>query len=291
MDVQQPDDKHARPEERLAAAERRSPGEHVVWDRYGMVNGAIRPIAPYKVRRMYPPMGTPQIVGELARVKLGDPSAALRFVRRWGILGYGALSYGAPPAGNSEETPGDPLEWIWAHANGVRTALQVTKLMAKRDYDGLRELIDSVIKSTHGYAVREQIFPVFLLEPAGAISSPVAAHYAATLVLENIVNQNLRGVYLQIRDYVPYIADIAPARQLAASGYHLLYTWDALISVVYRHVADIVVGGQLRVCDLCGLPFLQTHARQRFCPAPPPERSLCEQRYTKARQRQEGKAP
>lgn len=250
---------------------------YAVLGSYEVIDDAIQLVGPYKETRSYLPMGTPGIVSEFARVRPGNAKSALRFVNRWGLLGHGALA---------RDGSGDPLDWIFAHANGVRVALTIRKHIG--DDDRLHDYLSDLGESPFGYGIGLHIEPASelasLVRPGGEIIGG-----AENVYLRHIINPNLRGVYFQLMDG-------APSKALAEIGrYHLVIKWDALISVIYRHLADIVTGHRVRLCDSCGLPFRVTQGRQRFCPGSPDprtgrnQRSLCEGRYTKARRRREGK--
>ena len=262
-----------RKEELELAEQARATTAYSVLDRYEVVDGVIRAAPPFHFRRHYFPMGAPHMVSGFARLELGDANAALRFVKRWGLLGYERLAAGVDG--------GDPLSWIWAHVNGVRIALEVAKLINGGNDEKLEDYISSLGGSPYGYGVRQQILSVSelaaLARPLGNAEPIISG--AESVLLKAIINPNLKGVYLQLWDAAPTI-------ELARAGrYHLVYEWAALINVIYRHVADIVVGGRVRICDSCGFLSRQTHGRQRFCPAESGQRSLCEMRFTTARQR------
>lgn len=230
---------------------------HFVCAEYEIGKGAILAVQPFTVRRSYFPMGTPNVVSEFARIPPGDEAAALRFVKRWGLLG-------STPAGDS-------LEWIWAHANGVSAVLRLCKVPLADE-----NALTGYLHTLHGLKFGQK---------GHVLTWPFEKDPGVTrmTVLGTIVNPNLTGFY-------PQLSDGAPTLELARSGrYHVIFAWNSLINVIYRHLADIVVGTSVKICDDCGLPFVSTHARQRFHPAGNGERSLCEQRYTKARRRREGK--
>ena len=91
-----------------------------------------------------------------------------------------------------------------------------------------------------------------------------------------VMNPNVRGVYPQMNYRAECTADGSPVVQ----------GWDSLLSVIYRHLFDVVVGGNVQECRECGTPFVQTDGRQRFCPPPPSSReSQCAMRFHKREQR------
>lgn len=278
------------------------------------------------IGRSYYPMASPTIVGEFARLRPGDERALLKFVHRWGSLGYDRLH-------DRAALDGDPVAWVWAHANGVRTVLDLHKLIRKRDGDGLAELLKGLALSQR---TKEPLSQVNLLlrdrervgETADLVPDLFASpekpdEYWSPVVLEDgesfrpaiiygqrdridispylgfasedprraayrwifsIVNPNLKGVYRRL-------TDLAPTEALASERPglpNLVWSFDALISVIYYHLAEIVTQTRLAICDNCGLPFVQTDARQRFCPparweppTKPEKESRCGQAYRK----------
>ena len=256
-------------EERQRAEQQRATGAYFVWAEYEIAEGHVRAVLPPRTRRLYFPMGSPNVLSEFARVNPGDERKCLKFVKRWGLLGYDALD------ANYREPEGDPLEWIWAHVNGVRAALD---LRAATSEDRLAAYLEGLVGLKVGQGTNIVEWPQGFEQATAPLT-----------VLGMIVNPNLRGFYPQVSDGAPTLAAAAEGR------YHLVFGWDALINVVYRHLADIVVGRTVRMCRYCELPFVPTHGRQAFHPGSwnprlnRRERSLCEQRYTKARRRRGGK--
>ena len=257
--------------ERRRAERQRSPFAYVVWDRYDIIEGHIRAIPPLKTRRHYFPMGSPSVLSEFARVTPGDERKCLAFVKRWGLLGYDDLATGHP------EPIGDPVEWIWAHVNGVRAALDLRT--ATSDEDRLAAYLEGLV----GLKVGQGRHVVEWPKGFERATAPLT-------VFGMIVNPNLRGFHREVSDSAPSIE-----AALGGGRYHNVFRWDALICVIYEHLADVLVGHTVRICVHCDWPFVPTHARQNFCPGSwnprlnKRERSLCEQRYTAARRRREGK--
>jgi hypothetical protein len=95
----------------------------VVCDDYIIVDGMVIPQGP--IRTHYRPETCPELPQQLARVARGDTAVALAFVRTYGLLGYAQL---AAAVGRGPDSPGagDPLTWIWAHADTVALCLHVT---------------------------------------------------------------------------------------------------------------------------------------------------------------------
>ena len=96
------------------------------------------------------------------------------------------------------------------------------------------------------------------------------------MILSGIINPNLRGVHAEIVEWIDTYEDAG----------RVVQAFDGLISVIYRHLFEIVVGGNVEDCRECGTPFKQTDGRQRFCPPPTwTSESPCAMRFHKREQR------
>src|SRR5215471_7867219 len=95
----------------------------VVFDDYGIDEGMIIPHG--TIRTRYHPETCPELPQQLARVSRGDTAAALAFVRTYGLLGYAQVAAAVGHHAH-RDTPGDPLSWIWAHAETVALCLLLT---------------------------------------------------------------------------------------------------------------------------------------------------------------------
>jgi hypothetical protein len=301
------------------ALDRRAPYDQRVFAAYEVDSGFVRPRgAPV---RWYFPMTAAAAVGELARVGPGNERDALRFVRRWGLLGWYGIKHGE---GGGADSGGDPLPWIWAHANGVRVALELCRLLRRDDEARMECYFDSltVTDGQAGAAVRlggilHQASPHVELSPAAkaeivslgalAFGAPAGGEdygfvfgnrdgvvvlrtdgnpeepfsSVARRLVANIVNPHLGGVF-------PALAHVYPEfehRSEGVLGLKLHYRFDSLVSVCYRLIAEIALNGRVVECRECGSPFVQKDRRQQFCPPPWGRESRCANRYHKRIQR------
>ena len=121
-----------------------------------------------------------------------------------------------------------------------------------------------------------------------------------------LVTPNLRGVSRWINPEDP--EDPQPvtleprhrARKAARSqpvhlGFRSDFRYQALIEVIYWHLADTLTGRRIRRCKAqgCGGLFAQTDPRQLYCPPPIGVRgkSRCAERERKRRQRKTNQKP
>ena len=130
----QPDlNKYPSNDEWSEAQQRRSTRRALVRDGYVLDSGFVRIAGEFK--RAYYPMTAVRLPGELRRLVPGDVDGLLAFVKRWGLLGFTALV--ESQAASNADSPGDPANWIWAHANGIRIALDLIQLLAVNSSDDL----------------------------------------------------------------------------------------------------------------------------------------------------------
>ena len=112
----------------------------VVFDDYTIAEGMVIPQG--ALRRRYHPETCPTLPQQLARLTRGDTPAVLAFVRTYGLLGYAALA-AAVGRGAPSDAAGDPLGWIWAHAETVALCLHLTYGLQAGDDAALQHLLTS----------------------------------------------------------------------------------------------------------------------------------------------------
>ncbi|HEX9429191.1 MAG TPA: hypothetical protein VF944_02345, partial [Candidatus Bathyarchaeia archaeon] len=100
-----------------------------VAEEYEITGGVLRGKGPS--RRMYFPMMHPEIPGEVAKLRREDEAGVLEFARAYGSLGFSGLV----PA--ERRCGGDPLPWIWAHAETLHIGLQLILFLQESDVDAL----------------------------------------------------------------------------------------------------------------------------------------------------------
>lgn len=295
-------------EERSEAIRQRIRRGQVVFADYEAQGGFLRERY-LRQKRMYFPIATPGVIGAVSRLGPGDEKAVVDFAQRWGLLGYDSLT------GFSSLLPrGDPLIWVWAHAAGIRTVLDLHRLLSGGDVDAVWEYLQGCRFSKEAaiaayeadvLRVQEKVVEAHALWPRlfdapkrrmahkeslpGRICGfrervvspmflPLEDEEDPRLTAQNfiafIINPNLIGVYRQLLDPV------------SVGSLEIAYSFDSLLSVVYWHLAELVTGSRVRECDECGAPFNQRDRRQKFCPPPPGAReSLCAMRSRQRRRR------
>ncbi len=303
--------------ERAEAQRRRSLSMHEVEEDYEVVDGGLRPTETRsgEGRRYYFPMAAPAILGDFVRMRIGDEASLLTFARRWGLLGYHNLTW-LDTSWLDSQAQGEPVAWIWAHLSGIQTALRlwgfwrhdddaaltdflrrrpaseeathdlptVDRLLKQRDFGAAQLVIERhcatpsadargdpdslIVVSADGPRVTPYSFDV--RSPSGPPWSQ------AWNIVRRVINPNLSGVHPEINLW----ASRSPAAPLVVQG------WDTIMSVIYRHLFEVIASGEVEECRECSTPFVRTDGRQRFCPPPPWSREgQCAMRFHKREQR------
>jgi hypothetical protein len=298
-----------------AAQRRRSLYAHWVEADYEIVDGVLRVVEDSgEEGGGYLPMTTPAIVGDFVRLRIGDEAGLCAFARRWGLLGYERLTRLKSPSGFPVPLRRDPVAWVWGHLGGLQTALRIWKFWREQDIDGYRRYLDrrrfpraarraGPINRLHRvgrFAEAQRVVQEYFADVSGREASvgellivagdnaqieglvlrgddeEVRSWEGAWVFIRHIINPNLSGVHAEISPFF----DSRPEEPFVATG------WDSLMSVIYRHLFEIMASGQVEECRECGTPFVRTDGRQRFCPPTPPAReSQCAMRFHKREQR------
>ena len=247
-------------------------------------------------RPFYMPPGFPELATDYAQLHEGDTDAVLGFAHRWGHLGYGEMA--GVPLLNSSTTEGsslpslvtnfigtpDPLDWIWAHARGVRACLAAAEYLRTGTAAAVGEfplvpLAGALTRwpfhlgppregMTYGkFGVGDHVQPLPLDDRP---PNPGQAR----LTISWILNHNLRGLTPQIDDQYE-------------GRLKLGYEFDALLHVIYWHVARYALdsdndAAQMARCEECSKLFEKVHGRQRYCPPTEWESRSAKQRGGKA---------
>lgn len=232
-----------------------------------------------KWKTLYAPGGREELPGEIAKLERDDQDAVLAFARRYGVLGFFELS-----RTETNHPYGDPLNWIWLHAETLGLCLSLKEMLDRREIDSLnRRLMDfpqgsappdypapRIVFASRGTWQQSNFFVT-----NGPNRTDMLQGLAAS-ILSTIVNANIAQLH-------PALAWNAK-RQMFAQ--HFQFT--ALIEVAYWHIANVLRGGTVARCDRPGCRgiFIQTDRRQRFCPTGTKQESTCAVRERVQRKRE-----
>jgi hypothetical protein len=241
-------------------------------------------------KSMYAPMVHEEITGRLAQLTRGDEAGVLAFAREYGHLGYRTF---LPVDVRLLKPHGDPLSWIWTHAETLRFCLEISELLQDGDVDTLKDLVGAqhvTLTEVEKWYKPGEVADIddvrFLLQqpsldfrglsPARMVTERDKVRleyynfpnmkwcrdlngltYKATLFRNRVINANIEG----IRRALPG----GSRRSITGRSY---WQFTALIETAYWHLADTLDRGRIKRCEECQAPFIQRDKRQRFCPPP-----------------------
>lgn len=248
----------------------------------------------------YDPYEHAELVNALA--KADEERGALRFARRFGLLGYGEallaldtelasderLGYGTDPLLdratiarllNGLDEFADPLSWVYAQARSMRLVLDLIEALpsgpeaistvgrrrSSPELDDEGHIAARFVELAYGLRTARLDLEQDLLRARrpGELPEEQLRPLLATVLIEELVNANTQG--LRWRLFSP-----------PASGPYKLalgFSQRALFEVVWWHAGNAAAVGKtgvrVRLCELesCRAPFIVTDERQRFCPA------------------------
>jgi hypothetical protein len=267
----------------------------------------------HTIVRRYAPALYSEIPGELAKLERGDVDAVLKFARAYGSLGYTAFTPLAVLAQGGGIPIGDPLLWIWAHADTVQICLEISYRLQEGDAASLRTYLQSLRitdqdiddrcdtsykEALHARPARERWWE----GENNGLSAVVAKQGRISLIrwechgsprgLQRASDEDVRDLARYIRRSLINDNIVGIHRALLSDGRkdRLFWQFKALIEMAYWHVANAVDGRHFKRCeaDDCTALFVQTDSRQRFCPRPfgQKQESLCAIRHRVHKHRQ-----
>jgi hypothetical protein len=226
----------------------------MVFGGYEITGGVLRRSS-NDVVAMYPPIRRREIPGELAKLTRGDEAAVIHFAQRYGMLGYDNL------VGSDEVLGGDPVDWLWTHAETIRICLDLTEMLQEDRVEEVEPYLRSVAPPKEERQ-RLQLFPssLFIKFAAKGRRDTLEIAYEeknstslARLVCRNLTNPNIDRIHRELQGH----------GKTMRSFFH----FSALIEVAYWQLADIVEGGRVVRCAECGALFPQKRRSQQYCPA------------------------
>lgn len=210
--------------------------------------GELSPYAPILYR---------ELPSEISKLQQGDETGLLNFVNSYGELGYRFFK-NCP----NKDFGGDPISWIFAHAQTIRLCLELINALKNMN----EQLINDVLRSKE-YQGESPEWIKYALGPTEDEQIELVHESLinqAEGFLSHIINNNIKSIHRKL----VFENDVPQAR----------FTFSALVEVAYWQLLDTYVGGCLKRCEACGALFLQTDPRQQFCPKGRRKVSLCASR-------------
>ena len=211
----------------------------------------------------YLPMARPELPGQFAKLSGGTEEDVLDFVRLYGLPGYNrAFRFPLEVISAHElrlyddKAPGDPLSWVFAHADAVNLVLQLAD--ALNTPHKLETIIGRLLVEEEGSVRLSYKAPYRGQALPGRVTTvfdtyEAAAHRIITLIL----NSNLEGVSKEIIYEYQDDGKIGPTA---------LFQFQNLLDCIYWLAAEAVVGKKVRTCGFCGKAFIAPNERTVYCP-------------------------
>lgn len=250
----------------------------------------------------YSPFEWPNLPNRLAKVE--SENDIIHFVEKYGVLGHQIL-LGEEKAGDRWFL-GDQVNWFLLHAKTIKFALRLIYAIQSEKTDAdLKQLIFSnTIKAplrmfeeraketdltipTHHFAIRgEDVF-----------RSPIQAHTweghhrsIAIQIVSYLIAENTKGVCRRIGINSTFNKSLDRQKAQFVQQFHA----RTLIEAIWYQVGDVALniqGKVIRNCKECGLPFVVTDNRQKFCPGDQwSTASACGNRYRARQKRKRDRA-
>lgn len=215
-----------------------------------------------------------ELPAEIAKLERGNTKAVLDFTRRYGLLGFFELS-----AEDSDAQYGDPLSWIWRHAETLGLCMRLKHLLDNDDVDGIHRALASFPQ-----ALNSSLLPAPLIRYSERAKSrrtwffPVGNEESQCRNLTRLdILRDLAGSILchVINANIAFIHPLIGWGQLPFQFQKRFFA-VSLIEQAYWHVANALVAHQpLTQCKQCGHYFIQTHRARSFCPTGTKKESPC----------------
>lgn len=192
----------------------------------------------------YDPIQADELLDALLKVAQGDLKA-VEFADQYGLLGY---NYIVPEVNRCKG--GDPLNWFLATA---RTVHAISELIARikgereEERDFLAEYLREEIPNGP-YALGGRVVEV----PLRRRASKRNLISVATNLTRYLLNGNLGTTGRRL--------------QATGNGLRTVFTFRALVDVVYWQLADQIGNSAIQRCAECGRIFIAKNSRSRFCP-------------------------
>jgi hypothetical protein len=226
----------------------------------------------------YAPMVHEELPSQLAKLTRGDEAGVLAFARVYGSLGYKEFV----PFVTRLAYVGDPLSWIWAHAETIRLCLQLSKALQDDDLSTLNRVlsgqqvtacdVEALCEPAHVAAIQEQLRWAQSTRPAVLIAERDTVRLDTWNVPNEVTRADTEREVYRVRAFRNRMinANIKGMVRELHTGWRTkdrsYWTFTALIETAYWHLANTVDGGKIVRCEECQALFIQRDKRQRFCP-------------------------
>ncbi|WP_342041740.1 hypothetical protein [Bacillus sp. OTU2372] len=200
------------------------------------------------------PMAYSELPGQVAKLNNRKEKYLLKFVKAYGLFGYKQF--------NSITTAqGEPLNWIWAHVQGIYMVLELLNSKQDSDIESMINVLKQFKVTNEGkkelsirFGNRGKIGEVRY--PYDTLDENTALSIADNFILL-VINKNISEVKGKIYAKGTGINSMPVFKN----------TFNAMIEAVYwQLMVSSTGGGTFRRCKFCNTPFVVTHDSTLFCP-------------------------
>jgi hypothetical protein len=226
----------------------------------------------------YAPMVHEELPSQLAKLTRGDEAGVLAFARVYGSLGYKEFV----PFVTRLAYVGDPLSWIWAHAETIRLCLLLSKSLQDEDLSTLNRIlsgqqvtardVEELCEPAQAAAIQDELRWAKSTRPAVLIAERDTVRLDRWNLRNEVTDADKERDLFGVRDFRNRMinANIKGMVREVHTGWRTkdrsYWRFTALIETAYWHLANTIDGGKLIRCEECQGLFIQRDKRQRFCP-------------------------
>jgi hypothetical protein len=303
------------PEEAKTSRDRGFNKRWPVDENYEIRDGIIRPLldgkfveadelVPWRAaQRYYYPIARPELPGEFAKLANASEKKVLKFVKRYGLLGYRQVVESDPDrysnimlylcAAAEQEglviphkilsfyqdkalNLGDPINWVLGHAATVESIMRLSGSLTNpsainREFELLR--LDALPDEEEVvFKYWERTSKTQLTGSAGGPVYLADKRYALMTVISMMLTPNLGGVsrYLSVDQYKAKNHESLGKKKRFnhESTYELepIFKFTSLLDCIYWLVADAVLGKTIKRCLHCKRYYISTRKNRKYCP-------------------------
>jgi len=242
----------------------------------------------------YDPFKQRNLPNAFAKVK--DAKSAIRFVERYGFLGYASLKSGLDADDQRwQEDEEDLLPWILGQADTVRFALDIIGMLEHGTLRELRNTLKSRQVSLTESEITEQLQKLPIVGWGAEGPPNVTFRYNCTIGLETLDHYysawKTRGRFMtwdedRVRSHAAELLTALVNRNTAHvrpvffcegnDRLQMTYDYRALIEVIWHHIGNMAMmsqegtGVRIGVCHECGSLFVASRrpreGHPEFCP-------------------------
>jgi hypothetical protein len=253
----------------------------MIHDRYELLDDII--IERGHVKSTYSPHTERYLYQRIAKIQ--DARSAMRFVRRFGALGYQKLAireFSRDPESELSKgliAHGEQVNWIIGHANTLKICMEIG-LRLEQGEDSISEYFRTLLKPVPYDETKPEISmvwgpgkttPLFLMANMDSFVPTLSAGLG--VIGEKMINRrsNLINYARTVRKVIVNlnIADIHPEMPETQDVDTIRFRFRALIQMVYWSLAQDLCSDDPRPhkrCPYCQSVFIQGSRKQRFCP-------------------------